>query len=306
MSKQISTWFGITLGLMAAVTNADAQTTFSQPYGSEADYRRLYYLNQQYIQSWLRSDTATYNRLLWAEDFVHQSGSDGLLYPKKKIMEIFGKPRYNGINYFYTENTEIHFITNDAAMVYSRTPYQAVGETQVSYGQYNDVYVRRNNQWICVSANITNITSPGETLPILAKTPVSVSLISYVKGSDADISGLTVLNDRVTEVFFGNQNKQARSLLADDFMLQAANGLVYKKEAVLTLLHTKQDTASTVKYQAANRQIRFIAHDIAMIHAVVINTLNNGTKTALQFNDTYVKRNAGWTCVAATHTPVRN
>src|SRR5687768_5897322 len=126
-------WSGVTLSY--------GQAAFAQKFGTATDYKRLYFLNLQYTQSWVRSDTATYNHLLWADDFVHQNGADGLLYPKKKISPLFGKPRFEKLEYFFPENVIIQFITNEAAMVFARPSLLLVGQSTESFSQYNDVYV---------------------------------------------------------------------------------------------------------------------------------------------------------------------
>lgn len=132
---------------------------YSQSSGTEEDVKQLKYLNSLYIQSYIHSDTATYNRLLWAEDFIQQ-GSNGTLQDKKECMVGFGKPRFDQIQYFYADNVEVRFITSDVAMIHARTPFLEKDSQAPGMSQYNDVYVRRGGKWICVSANITRINQP--------------------------------------------------------------------------------------------------------------------------------------------------
>jgi hypothetical protein len=138
-----------------------APSVYAQSFGTAEDVARLRYLNSLYIQSYIHSDTATYDRLLWAEDFIQQAPG-GALYNKKECMVGFGKPRFEQIQYFYAENIEVRFITNDVAMIHARTPNSTKNGNDISSGmsQYNDVYVRRQGKWICVSANITKISQP--------------------------------------------------------------------------------------------------------------------------------------------------
>jgi Domain of unknown function (DUF4440) len=139
----------------------------AQSLGTEEDVKQLKSLNSQYIQSWIRSDTATYNSKLWADDFLQQN-SDGSLSNKKETGARFGKPRYHLIQYFYADNVEVRFITADVAMVHALTPLlmkDANGNLISGTSQYCDVYVRRGGKWVCVSANITNIAQPSKVEP---------------------------------------------------------------------------------------------------------------------------------------------
>lgn len=143
--------------LLTLLSNA----CMAQETTQEEDVNRLIYLNSLYIQSFVHSDTATYDKLLWADDFMQQN-SNGTLLNKDKCMVRFGKPRFDSIDYFYADNVQIRFITKDVAMIHARSPYGIRTGDSISTGadQYNDVYVRRNGNWICVSANIINIKNP--------------------------------------------------------------------------------------------------------------------------------------------------
>jgi hypothetical protein len=299
---QLSVFFFATALCISSV----GQPTSPQKYGAEADYKRLYFLNLQYIQSWVRSDTATYNRLLWASDFVHQNSSDGLLYPKEKISQLFGKPRFEKLNYFYPENVTIQFITNEAAMVFARTPLGLVGQPIEMASQYNDIYIKRNGHWICVSANVTSIPNPGDTPPVFTKLPEPVQLVSNFSGSEADRNVLKELNAKHAEAFLRSKSELVENVLADDFVLLAANGMLYKKPQVLDQIRGSAKNNNVDTYNIENLSIRFVAADVAMLHAAVVTKRNDGKTTGLQYNDIYVKRDGNWVCVSGNNTPIRN
>jgi hypothetical protein len=278
--------------------------SFNQKYGNESDYKRLYYLNTQYINSWVHSDTATYNRLLWAEDFVHQSGSTGLLFPKSQIGKIFGQPRFREIAYFYASDVQIRFISPDAALVFAKPPYLGINDKEESLSCYNDVYVRRNGAWICVSANITNIAKKGEAPAKFSKTPELVKLTSYKTGSENDIQTLDRLNQTHAEAFMKSKPELLRDVLADDFILLSSNGQLYDKEQILKRLAATNNAINS--YKIENQQIRFVASEVAMIHAVMIANNKDGSTTGVQYNDIYVKREGNWVCVSGNNTPIKN
>jgi hypothetical protein len=282
-------------------TNYLYSQTFNQKFGSESDHKRLYYLNTQYINSWVHSDTATYNQLLWADDFVHQSGSTGLLFPKTQIGKIFGQPRFHEIAYFYPDEVQIRFISNDAALVFAKPPYLGINDKEESLSRYNDVYVRRNGAWVCVSANVTNIEGKPAKF---SNPPEFVQLISYKKGSEKDIEILENLNQKHAEAFMKLKPLLLKDILADDFILLASNGQLYEKDVVLRSLVGKSNKTET--YKIENQQIRFVANDVAMIHAAIIVSDKDGIKTGVQYNDIYVKREEKWVCVSGNNTLINN
>jgi hypothetical protein len=294
--------------LIMLVTNGNhlaAQPKFNQQYGTEQDYKRLWYLNIQYIQSWVHSDTATYDKLLWAEDFVHQSGANGYLYPKKEIMPIFGEKRFEGIEYFYADNTQIQFITESVAMVLSRPPYYGKNSTGESVTQYNDVYVKRNGNWICVSANITAVTNSDAPLPILKKIPPAIKFITFIKKSENEIAEITKLHRLMKKMFEKADYNKAEDLLDKQFILLAKDGRLLSRENLL--IQFKKKTKKIFNpYTVENLFIRFVATDVAMVHGAMLYKSRNNEISAIQFNDIYVKRGNGWKCVSANNTPIKN
>jgi hypothetical protein len=282
------------------------QSGFSQKYGTENDYKRLYYLNTQYLQSWIRSDTATYNSLLWAEDFLLQN-ADGSIYPKRQLMQLYGKPRFDKIEYFFTENVIVQFITDSAAMVLARTPLRIVGQTSESVTQYNDLYVKRKGKWKCVEANITGLSKPGDPAVSFTKipTPTPAHHISIYPGTEEDKKKLTELNEKHARGFLRSKVKLVENILAEDFILLSSNGLLYRKDDILEQIKSEAKTNSIDTYRIENLAIRFVALNIAVVHAVIVFKTTDGKTSAVQYNDIYAKRN-GWVCVSGNNALIRN
>ena len=281
-----------------------AQVQHMQPTGPQKDYKRLWYLNIQYIQSWVNADTATYNKLLWAEDFVHQSGSNGLLYSKKQLMPIFGEKRFASIEYFYASNTFIQFITDSVAMVLSRPVFLGKGSTEESLSQYNDVYVKRNGNWVCVSANITAITQPGKPLPIVNKIPPATTFITYLQPKKEDLLAITRLQTINRKIFEQADDKSADSFFHPKFILLDNDGSLYSKKK-LPAFFKKGKNKPASPYTIENLFIRLVAPDVAMAHGAVVYTLPNGEKTGIQFNDIYVNKTGTWKCISSNNTPIQ-
>lgn len=291
---------------MLPVTVCFSQSDFNQSYGTEHDYKRLHFLNLQYIQSWIRSDTATYNHLLWADDFVHQNSSDGLLIPKKQIGAIFGKRRFKTIDYFYPQDVTVQFISNESAMVIARTVYKAIGDPDETASRYNDIYIKRDGQWKCVSANVTEISKQNNPPFICKKVPPARSLISHVPGSEVERKALIELNKQLINGVTFSKAEKVESILSPDFISIGSNGAVFKKQDVLEELKISAIPNTIEKYILENLSVRFVAPDIAMIHTAMISTFKDGIVIGTQINNIFVKRDGTWSCVSGNNTPIKN
>ena len=146
MTKKIKT-----LSLFLMLTTAG----FAQNSTQEDDLNRLMYLNSLYLQSYIHSDTATFEKLLWAEEFT-QTNPDGSVLTREEMAIRFGKPRYDKIVYFYGDNIKITFLKDDLAEIYVRNPsgFLIDGELKKSVAWYKDTYQKRNGEWKCISAVI--------------------------------------------------------------------------------------------------------------------------------------------------------
>lgn len=121
------------------------------------DHHRLMYLNSLYLQSYIHSDTTTFNNLLWAAEFT-QTNPDGSIFSRNQNAIRFGKPRFNNIVYFYGDQVKITFLKDDLAEIYVRNPsgFLINGKLEESVSWYKDTYQKRNGEWKCISAVIRN------------------------------------------------------------------------------------------------------------------------------------------------------
>jgi hypothetical protein len=123
----------------------------------EEDKNRLMYLNSLYLQSYVKSDTAMFDQLLWADEFT-QTNPDGSVFTRKENALRFGEPRFDRIFYFYGDSIKITFLRNDLAEIYVRNPGGFLNEGKLveSVSWYKDTYQKRNGVWKCISAVIKN------------------------------------------------------------------------------------------------------------------------------------------------------
>jgi hypothetical protein len=134
-----------------------SRTGAAQKTIQEEDKNRLMYLNSLYLQSYVKSDTATFDKLLWADEFT-QTNPDGSVFTRKENALRFGQPRFDKIFYFYGDNIKITFFRDDLAEIYVRNPsgFLIDGKLQESVSWYKDTYQKINGVWKCISAVIKN------------------------------------------------------------------------------------------------------------------------------------------------------
>jgi hypothetical protein len=132
-----------------------AATSVAQKPTQEDDINRLMYLNSLYLQSYVHSDTATFDQLLWAEEFT-QTNPDGSIFSREENLIRFGNPRFDKIIYFYGDEIKITFLKENVAEIYVRNPsgFLINGKVEKSVSWYKDTYEKRNGEWKCVSAVI--------------------------------------------------------------------------------------------------------------------------------------------------------
>jgi ketosteroid isomerase-like protein len=113
------------------------------------DVEQLLALNRDYIQAVQTSDVSRFSALL-AEDFLC-SNADGSLVDKAEFLLQSARPAM--ISDLAAEDVRIR-ILGDVAIIHARTTYKnAAGEHRV--GRYTDVWARRGESWLAVSAHVT-------------------------------------------------------------------------------------------------------------------------------------------------------
>ncbi len=152
--KKIVLIFAIVL----SVTAVYGQNNTSNKGETEMDYQRLIYLNSLYIQSYIRSDVETFDKLLWAAEFT-QTNPDGTLLSREKVMEKFGQPRFDKIVYCYVKDVKVEFLSPDKAVVSAVNPdcFEIDGKIVQSISSYKDTYVKKEGKWKCISAVIKSV-----------------------------------------------------------------------------------------------------------------------------------------------------
>jgi hypothetical protein len=266
-----------------------------------ADSMRLRYLNDQYIQSWIKSDTATYIRLLWADEFVHLSAAKGKLLTKKELAPVFGAKRFDQIDFFYADSVIVRLIADSVAFIYAVTPYREKGASAVEYSRYNDVYIKYPEGWKCVAANTVNIALSNFRLPEIKALHSSLQQTSshtLVKTAAAILQ----LNQQWVKAFAKNdqvflaENGAEKSWITyPDGSLEKGNPKAFRRLMI-----------PAFKDSIVNETVFFPRKDFAIVRNVLLLTVDHAKTMALQMCNYYLHHNGKWEMVSFNATAIRD
>ncbi len=116
---------------------------------SRSDLDILTALNRDYINSVQHGDVRRFDEIL-AEDFLC-SNPDGSLVDKERFLAQTARPVT--ISGLAIDDVKIR-ILGDVAIIHARTSY-ATADGERRHGRYTDVWARRNERWLAVSAHVT-------------------------------------------------------------------------------------------------------------------------------------------------------
>jgi ketosteroid isomerase-like protein len=120
----------------------------NQP-AAASDLDTLLQLNLDYIQSVQTSDVQRFEQIL-SDDF-RCSLPDGLLVDKARFLELTAQPVT--ISDLQAQDVEVR-IMGDFAIIHARTVY-TTSDGSPGSGRYTDVWARRDDRWLAVSAHVT-------------------------------------------------------------------------------------------------------------------------------------------------------
>lgn len=133
---------------------------YSSVTGSTAspkDLEQLSKLNAQFIQNFIKMDTVAHNEIIH-KDFVCIENNGSIVGRKQYMKDWAIDYRKGGFTSFSYTDEFIRFFGN-TALIRSKTIYTRVVDDKTVTGSsiYTDTYVKENNRWWCVQAQITPI-----------------------------------------------------------------------------------------------------------------------------------------------------
>jgi ketosteroid isomerase-like protein len=130
----------------------------SQPASAQSDLEVLKKLNATFIHNFVTNDTASHSRILHPA-FVCIT-SRGQRVERKAYLEAWTRG-FDGYTYWDYRNEEISIFGN-CALVRSINKYNCVRDGREIAGMsiYTDTYVKEKGKWLCVQAQITEVSPP--------------------------------------------------------------------------------------------------------------------------------------------------
>lgn len=121
----------------------------------QTELEELKKLNAKFIHNFVTQDTLAHSRIIH-RDFIHIS-SDGKYTARKDYLENWAKG-FTGIVYWDYRDEDIRLYGN-MALVHSQNKCITIsdGSEQVSFWMYTDIYIKEENEWKCVQAQITKV-----------------------------------------------------------------------------------------------------------------------------------------------------
>jgi len=117
----------------------------------KSDLNTLLKLNRDYIRSVQTSDVERFKEIL-ADDFLC-SLPDGSIINRERFLEQTALPVK--ISNLDVEDVNVRLM-GDFAIIHARTTYIA-SDGRPGAGRYTDVWARRNDAWVAVSAHVTRL-----------------------------------------------------------------------------------------------------------------------------------------------------
>ena len=118
---------------------------------TESDVDVLRDLNTQYIDSVVHSDVATFTTIL-SDDFLC-TNPDGSVVDKPQFLKQTAIPV--AFSSFDVDDLRIR-VLGDVAIIHGRTRF-ALKDGRRARGQYTDVWQKRQDRWLAVSAHVTRV-----------------------------------------------------------------------------------------------------------------------------------------------------
>jgi len=126
-----------------------SQTAAAQVLGTrELDI--LHDLNRNYLRAVEESDVRWFDANL-SDDFLN-SNPDGSIVDRAGFLAQIGKP--SSVKNIAGSDIRIRLL-GDFAFIHARTDYVKVADGSKGFGRYTDIWQKRDDRWLCVSAHVT-------------------------------------------------------------------------------------------------------------------------------------------------------
>ena len=135
--------------------------SFARSFGQNSDIATILKLNQDFLQSLVDRDTAKLSNIL-ADDFM-LIAPNGAEHNKAFNLSSLRSPDTQ-VKSVHIDSAEARLITPDVGIITGWTTFIIDSGGKFTYGKncYQDIYVKRDNKWVAVSAHVTLLSSQQE------------------------------------------------------------------------------------------------------------------------------------------------
>jgi hypothetical protein len=132
--------------------------SFARSFGQNSDIETILKLNQDFLQSIVDRDTAKLSNIL-ADDFM-LIAPNGAKHNKEFNLSSLRSPDTQ-VKTVHVDSAEARLITPEVGIVTGWTSFVMESGGKFTYGKncYQDVYQKRDNKWVAVSAHVTLLSS---------------------------------------------------------------------------------------------------------------------------------------------------
>lgn len=125
---------------------------FINAFAQNKDIEELTRLNQDWLNSYIKKDTATLNKI-FADDFILISPK-GARMTRSDIINNLNRQETVSIN---IDSINVRLVTADVGLITAYTTFVLKTDNKEMTGKncYQDVYIKRNGSWFAVAAHVT-------------------------------------------------------------------------------------------------------------------------------------------------------
>ena len=125
---------------------------FQNAFSQNKDIEELTRLNQDWLNSYSKKDSATLNKI-FADDFILISPK-GTKMTRSDIINSLNKQETVSVN---IDSINVQLVTDDVGLITAYTTFvlRINGKEMTGQNCYQDVYIKRKGNWFALAAHVT-------------------------------------------------------------------------------------------------------------------------------------------------------
>ena len=123
-------------------------------FGQSHDMDAIKHLNEDWLNALPKRDSATLSKIL-ADDFILIAPNGSKSSKHDNLMNLLS-PNVE-VNAVHIDSAEVRLLTPDVGILTAWTSFEMKidGKSSIGKNCYQDIYMKRKNKWVAVSAHVT-------------------------------------------------------------------------------------------------------------------------------------------------------